>query len=349
MQTMNKEATHSEFRERAVRYLSGEMGSGERRRFEEEMAGDPEKQQIFREYRSIWGGVDQLAAQRKYDMDAEWAQLSGKIFPDTELDPHASASGTRLESKRRTLSRRVFAWRIAAVLVAGLAGLAGWLALRDQIRYDQVAFSPGSEVVTLSDGSVVTLNAGSTLKYNLEDPEQRKVVLEGEAFFEVAQDAERPFIVEAGSAVVQVLGTSFNINAYDQNGIVEVTVATGLVTMAAKNRMDNQIILNPGNSGIYDENAKRLELFSNADPNALAWKTRDIVFSETPLGEVVKVISHVYQARIRLDDASLSSCPITVSFHDQELGAVLSVITNTLDLQMERRDGVVVLSGEGCD
>lgn len=353
---MKNEASHSEFRERAVRYLSGEMGSEERRRFEQEMAGDEEKQRIFREYTSIWSGVDRLAARQKYDLDAEWEQFSGKI--DLEQGEGQRSGNIDLKGKQsqhtgvppvRTLNRRVFAWRIAAVLVAGLAGLAGWFLIRDNIFYEQLAVQQGTEVIELSDGSVITLNAGSTLKYNMDDPDERNVILRGEAFFEIAKDPERSFTIDAGSAVVQVLGTSFNVNAYERNEVVEVTVATGLVSMAAKSRMAQQIILNPGNAGIYDKAAKKLEIISSADPNATAWKTREMVFSETPLGEVVKVISHVYQTQVQLANDSLATCPITVSFRNQELGAVLNVIASTLDLQMERRGGAVVLSGEGCN
>jgi len=371
---MKNEASHSEFRGRTVRYLSGEMGSDECRRFEQEMAGDEEKQRIFGEYTSIWSGVDRLAAQQKYDLDAEWEQFSGKIeleqtkgqrSGNTDLDEHQDHRTRSLdidgkvddgiqEDKTgvppvRAITRRAFAWRIAAVFVAGLAGLAGWFLIRNNISYEQLAVQQGTEVIELSDGSVITLNAGSRLKYNMDDPDQRNVILRGEAFFEIARDPGRPFIIEAGSAMIQVLGTSFNVNAYEENEVVEVTVATGLVSMAAKGRMAQQIILNPGNAGIYDKEAKKLELISSADPNATAWKTRKLVFSETPLGEVVKVISHVYNTEVQLANDSLSACPITVSFQDQELGAVLNVIASTLDLQMERRGGAVVLTGEGCN
>jgi ferric-dicitrate binding protein FerR (iron transport regulator) len=349
METMKSEAPHSDFRERAVRYLAGEMGSDERHRFEQEMAGDEEKQRIFREFASIWSGVDHLAARSRYDLDREWAQFSGKIDLETGDGPSShkrDVDGTII----RKLPRRAFAWRVAAVIVAGLAGLAGWLVLRDNISYDELAVQQGMEMIELADGSVVTLNTGSILMYGVDEQAgERRVVLRGEAYFEIAKDADRPFIIDAGAAVVQVLGTSFNVRAYEDNAVVEVTVSTGLVSMAAKSRMDQLILLNPGNAGIYDKTAKKLELISHADPNATAWKTRDILFDETPLGEVVKVISHVYQTELRLADASLADCPITVSFHDQELGAVLSVITSTLDLQMERQEGVIVLSGEGCN
>lgn len=362
MENMKSEAPHSDFRERAVRYLAGEMGSDERRRFGLEMAGDEEKQRIFREFASIWSGVDHLAARSRYDLDREWAQFSGKIDLEASGKRRSGKTGPDVTLDQRTgkpdmdgsvirkLPRRAFAWRVAAVIVAGLAGLAGWLVLRDNISYDELAVQQGMEVIELADGSVVTLNAGSVLKYDVEaHADERRVMLTGEAFFEIARDPDRPFIIDAGAAVVQVLGTSFNVRAYEDNALVEVTVSTGLVSMAAKHKTARQIILNPGNAGIYDKSANKLELISHADPNATAWKTRDILFDETPLGEVLKVISHVYQTELRLADASLADCLITVSFHDQELGAVLSVITNTLDLQMERQDGVIVLSGEGCN
>jgi ferric-dicitrate binding protein FerR (iron transport regulator) len=177
---------------------------------------------------------------------------------------------------------------------------------------------------------------------------ERKIILQGEAYFDVARDTLRPFVVEAGSTVIEVLGTSFNVRAYAETETVEVTVNSGLVAMGAKRGSDKQLILNPGNSGIYDKAKRSLNLISKADPNALAWKTRELVFSETSLAEVASVISHVYQVQLRVAD-SIASCPLTVSFSQQELSAVLNVIVNTLDLSMEREEGVIVLKGEGCE
>ena len=335
MSQMRTEASNSEFRDQLVRYLAGEMAVEEREQFEQELHADPEKQQLHDEYVSIWQGVDRVAEQGKYDLDKEWEMFNEKV--DIDAPPS------------RRLSRRSFMMRIAAAFLIGLAGIAGWLILKDQASFEQVAVESGTRVVELEDGTVITLNSGSTLKYNLDHSSgARKVALTGEAFFEVARDTSRPFVIEAGSALVEVLGTSFNVNAYSENDFVEVTVETGLVSMAARSDQSRHIILNPGNAGIYDRSERKLDLITRSDPNAVAWKTREIVFSETNLGEAIRVISHVYQVDFKLGNASLATCPITVTFRDQELGAVLSVIASTLDLQVERENGVIVLMGEGC-
>lgn len=333
---MKNEDQHMEFREQVVKYLAGEMSPSEQKLFEENIEADEEKKSLFSEFSGIWDGVDHLAARNKFDIDAEWDLLSGKIdFAETPV---------------KMISLRKQFLRIAAAILIGAVGLAGWYGIRNLSSYEQVALEQGIQKIDLPDGSIVTINTGSSLKYSLdENSENRKIKLSGEAFFEVARDTARPFIIDAGSATVEVLGTSFNVKALEETEIVEVTVATGLVAMAVKRNADNLIILNPGNSGVYNETKKKLELISKADPNALAWKTRDIVFSETPLSEVISVINHVYQSNLKIADNSIASCPITVTFSQQELSAVISVISATLDLKLSREGDAIILSGEGCN
>ena len=175
------------------------------------------------------------------------------------------------------------------------------------------------------------------------------IKLTGEAFFDVVRDTARPFIIEAGDAVVEVLGTSFNVRTREDGDRVEVTVATGIVSLASKLDDANQIILQAGNSGIYHKAQNRLELVERANPNDIAWKTREIRFAATPLKEAIAVINKVYQVNIALEDPALmGDCPITVSFQDQDFAAVLNVIVQTMDLEMKRTDGVIILSGPGC-
>jgi len=332
--TMNNEEQHIEFKEQVVKYLAGEMTAQEKDIFEKKRASDPSLELVYQEYLKIWKSVDKLAGLGKYDLDAEWDQLSSKI----DLSP---------ARKSPKLLRNVL--RIAAAILIGVSGVAGWYILSQGTNYEEVALLEKIETIDLSDGSKVTLNAGSSMKFAVDpSSSERKIILQGEAYFDVARDTLRPFVVEAGSTVIEVLGTSFNVRAYTETETVEVTVNSGLVAMGAKRGAGKQLILNPGNSGIYDKAKRSLNLISKADPNALAWKTRELVFSETSLAEVASVISHVYQVQLRVAD-SIASCPLTVSFSQQELSAVLNVIVNTLDLSMEREEGVIVLKGEGCE
>jgi len=333
---MKNEDQHMEFRDLAVKYLAGELSGPEREAFLESVHSDPEKARMLSEFSSIWNGVDQLAARQKYDLDQEWGLLASKMdFAD---------------EKGRVISLRKTFLRIAAVLVIGLAGLAGWYVAFRYTPYEQVAQESSTQEITLPDGSHITLYAGSELRYAIGDKwDERRIRLKGEAYFEVHRDTLHPFVIDAGSATVTVLGTSFNVKAYDDEQEVEVTVTSGLVSMASVKDESHQIILNPGNSGILYKAEKKLELVPDADPNAVAWKTREINFNNTPLGEVVEVLNHVYMTAIALGNPALENCPITVSFSNQELPAVLNVLTSTLDLTLDREGSTLVLQGEGCD
>lgn len=333
---MKNEDRHMEFRDQLVSYLAGEMTSADRAKFEALLASDSELWSLFSEYEKIWDGVDQLSATNKYNMDNEWELFKGRINFD--------------QKSAQVRSIRRYILRIAAAVIIGMVGLGTWYTIKSLSGYDQVALEQGTEQIELADGSRVTLNAGSSIKYSVDrDEGERKVRLTGEAFFEISRDTTRPFIIDAGAASVQVLGTSFNVRAYSETEKVEVTVSSGLVAMSSRKNKDKQIVLRKGNAGILYGDSNKLKLIELADPNAFAWKTREIFFEETPLREVVDVLSQVYHTDIRLADASLQSCPLTVTFSQQEFSAVMNVLTSTLDLQMSRENGSIILSGKGCD
>jgi ferric-dicitrate binding protein FerR (iron transport regulator) len=334
--SMKNEDQHIEFREQIVKYLAGEMSLGEGRTFEELILTDKEKRLVFEESKRIWEGVNRLAARNKYNMDSEWNMLASKM--------------DFTEKSNQTISLKSYFLRIAAVFVIGLAVLAGFIVVRNNMMYEKFAFEDEQGIIQLQDGSKVTLNEGSTLKYAVdENLGVRKVSLSGEAFFEVARDTIRPFIIDAGLAEIEVLGTSFNVRAYKNIPVVEVTVNTGLVSMLSKKTEDNLLILNPGNTGIYNKDKKELVFVSEADPNAFSWKTRELIFDEAPLSKVVDDINRIYKSNLKIADEGISDCIITVSFSDQEFSAVLNVLVSTLDLKMERKNGAIVLSGEGCN
>ena len=333
---MNSEKEHNEFRTRVVKYLSGEMESSEQGDFEQMLASDEVKRDLFASYEKIWDGVETAADSNRYDLDAEWNQFSDKL--------DRRAGRYRLQPFRRSLLR------IAAVFLVGLAGIGGWLVVMEYSGYERISSHQGKELIALDDGTLITLNEGSTLKYSVgRKSNERKAFLSGEAYFEVNRDTLRPFIVVAGEAVVEVLGTSFNIRAYKATEMIEVSVQTGMVSMTDKRLTENQLILQSGNTGLFNRSDNRLEFIGRADPNTFAWKTGKLVFSETPLSEVVEVVSRVYGVSLKISDEELADCPMTVSFSDQEFSAVLNVILNTFDLQAERRDGNIFLTGPGCE
>jgi transmembrane sensor len=333
--TMKTENEHNEFRTRVVKYLSGEMQPAERNEFEQLLASDSAKKELFDSYRKIWDGAEMAAERNRYDLDEEWSRFSDVL--------DRRAGRLRLEPFRRSFLR------VAAAILIGLAGVGGWLVVQEYGGYEKVASVQGKETIELDDGSLITLNEGSTLRYSVNRSSERKVFLSGEAFFEVTRDSLRPFIVVADETVVEVLGTSFNVRAYKETETIEVTVQSGMVSMTGRRSSEEQLILQPGNMGLYNRSGKSLEFIGRADPNSIAWKTRELLFSQTPLSEVVEVVSRVYGVSLQIGNEELADCPLTVSFSDQEFPAVLNVIQNTFDLQVERRGETIYLTGPGCD
>ena len=203
--------------------------------------------------------------------------------------------------------------------------------------------------VILEDGTEVIVNRHSSLRYSKSfDQEERKVYLSGEAWFDVATDSTMPFVIDAGTALVEVLGTSFNVNAYKDNPTVEITVESGLVALSSKEDQKDLIVMKAGSGGSYNRSQKSLKLIPTSDPNTISWKTRELFFDASTLREVAELLNKVYDTHIVIMNEELASCPITVTFRDQTLEAVLNVLELTLDLQATRAGDEIRLDGEGC-
>ena len=335
---MSDQEPHMDFNHLLSRYLSDELSPEELAAFKEEIRADPGKQKLLDAYRKIW---DSARAEPRYDLDAEWALLQDKL-PGFEVDS---------EGAGRRMGRTVFyyTYRIAAVLVLGLMFTFSLYYVRHIAGMEKVVAGNVPLEVILEDGTEVIVNRNSSLRYSRKlDKEERKVYLRGEAWFDVARDTARPFEIDAGEALVQVLGTSFNVNAYRENPTVEITVATGLVALSAKEDEENLIVMKAGSGGSYDKTQGKLKLIPTSDPNTISWKTRELFFEGTSLKEVCELVNSVYGARLIIMNQELAACPITVTFRDQSLESVLSVIESTLDLQLSRVGDEIRLDGEGC-
>lgn len=333
---------------RLSRFLAGEASEAEAAAVRAWLAGSEANRRELDRLRRIWE-VTAAPPPRPVDVDAAWQRLRRQM-PVT-----SPAAETRPETPVVPLNsaRRWKVWRVAAS-VAVLLGL-GWLGYR--LAFQPVPVVPPVEVasgnapreVTLPDGSRVTLNRASRLRYAANfDGETRLVALTGEAFFDVNRNPAKPFVIEAAGTEVRVLGTSFNVNASTPD--VAVTVATGTVRFSgkkAKNRRP-EVILTKAEAATFRAEADTILKTPRANPNALAYKTRMLLFESTPLSEVVEALNHTYGANITLARA-LRNCPLTVTFENEPLDTILGVLADTYRLRIERgADGRISVEGEGC-
>ena len=191
--------------------------------------------------------------------------------------------------------------------------------------------------VVLHDGSQVELNSGSTLSYGRWFGDERRVRLEGEAFFDVVKD-EKQFIVETFNASVTVLGTSFNVKAWSSAPEEQTKVAlrTGKVSLERLGDVENDVItLSPGQTGLVGE---RIYTSSEADTvivsRALAWRNGAFFFSDELLGSILADVERKFDTQIELTPASLSSRRMKFAMDQpDEAENIVTVIAETLGLK----------------
>lgn len=201
--------------------------------------------------------------------------------------------------------------------------------------------------ITLGDGSTVVLGARSRLGIPADFGERtRELDAEGEAYFNVARDSTRPFIVHAGGARTVDLGTAFVVRAYPEDSHVKVVVTEGSVALGADTPDAAAIpptVLRSGQMGRLDAGA-RLPTVTPVDPAAYtSWMDGRLSFDNAPLPEVIAEIGRWHGAELVLADTSLARETVTASLAADSFGEALQTLTTVLALRVERRGSTVVL------
>ncbi|MGE0078403.1 MAG: FecR family protein [Bacteroidales bacterium] len=199
----------------------------------------------------------------------------------------------------------------------------------------------------LKDSSSVFLNRNSKITYSPRyGKKDRKVKLEGEAYFDVKHISEKPFVVEAEGTFIQDIGTSFNIKAFTGDTLVEVYVKSGEVKFFTKG--SDGITLVEGETGVYNKNTQQFTKTVTSKMNIVSYANRMFIFQNMRLSEVVQQLSAVYKVNIRINNDNLKDCTITVSFDNEEIDVILNIITETLNLQLTKNSEGYIIDGEGC-
>ncbi len=185
-------------------------------------------------------------------------------------------------------------------------------------------------VVELSDGSVVYLNYGSQIKYPHNfSGRTRSVVLSGEAYFDVAHDPGKPFVVNAGRINVKALGTEFNVNAYPRNNDISTTLVEGKVVVGkAKSNGGTEAIkeLMPGQHIKYEKATGTVKSSMGQVEKYIAWKDGKLVFDNEPIDMVAQRLGRMFNVDIQVD-GKLEKYKYTVTFVDEPLFQILELLS----------------------
>lgn len=224
----------------------------------------------------------------------------------------------RLPRKRRyPLSIRIFS---AAATVALLC-IIGWFAYEyvQPISMQTISTLAETKTVRLPDGTKVTLNHFSTLTYPERFKQTNRMVdLNGEAYFEVSKDKKHPFIVQTKAVDVQVLGTHFNVEAYNNDPEIKTTLFEGSVAVSNKSNSE-RIVLLPNESAIYNKVSKSLVRETTESAlEEIAWQKGSFIFNNLPLREIARQLSNSFGVTIHINDTALQNYRITASFNNKE-------------------------------
>lgn len=268
------------------------------------------------------------------DVDSAWDKVMSGI--------NAEAPVITLKPAGRSFPGIRFIRIAAAVLILAGVGTAILFTIKSDPFSKIIVASTGDNekniIVSLSDGSKVTLNHNTKLSYSSSyGKRSRNVSLTGEAFFEIKGDPSKPFIIDAGKARVKVVGTSFNVITENYDSAVEVFVASGKVILS-DNAGSRDLILDPGYIGTMDRGSS--EKTKNENPNYMSWKEGRLDYDGQPLEIVFRDLKRVYNMDIIADDPSILTNPWTSPIISQSSDTIIRIICASFNLSY-LKDGEV--------
>lgn len=227
---------------------------------------------------------------------------------------------SRLLAEMKRPKKRYRVWWAAAVIVPliFLLGLTWLLSVRvgllEDEQYAEFVVPPGEQMrVVLQDGSVVHLNSGSRLSY----PKrfgffERKVSLQGEAYFDVESRISHPFVVQLDGMEVRVKGTSFNVKAYPSEDIVQVMLSNGCVELKDKQKRIYRLL--PGDYAEYNRRSGICSIEKTMfEESVTGWRTHCLNFHLTPLKDILKTLERQYDVAFEVEDSVLLATQFTLS------------------------------------
>ena len=284
--------------------------------------------------------IDKYKKMKSVDVDKAWNNVSTRIVA-------ASKDKAITMKPARNLNYRL-RLAVTAGIAASILILTGLFFIYKSPQtvsgLKTVHTSNNTTFVSLPDGSVIYLNRNSTASWpKAFSSEKREVILDGEAFFEVTPDRNRPFLVKAGKARVVVVGTSFSVNENSGKNNVRIFVETGKVKLYHRNEKSKSILIEPGYIGQMKRNTSAIQ--KNTDKNIIAWKTGIIIFDNTRLSEVLRVLENVYGKEITVKNKEALNWPLSGSFDNQSFESVIRVVAEAHQFKIEQHGDKIVLSG----
>lgn len=309
-----------------ARSLSGEATPRETQQLKEWLESNEENLRYFNQLNTIWQAANPPFNTNEIDTEEAYRNVAGKLKP----------AGRK--------PRKFIGWfsRVAAVLFIPLLAITTYQLLKPLPQADAVyqeihaPYGTFAQAV-LPDGSKVSINAGSTLKFPSEFTKaQRDVYLDGEGYFEVTASKTRPFRVHTQQFTVEATGTKFNVEDYSTDTVAAVTMIEGVVNANLPGR--EALPLKPGSRIVLAKTSSRLQQ-SETDPYKwYAWKDGRLIFRDDPLGYVFKRLNQTFNVNIVIKDSELAAQKYRATFTNESLEEIMRMLLISAPIRFEEME-----------
>ncbi|HRG13986.1 MAG: FecR domain-containing protein [Lachnospiraceae bacterium] len=314
--------------ELAFAYFAGKISKADEKKLFEFIQKEEQNYQQFKDWERAW----MLSEKEDLRTAREWESLQCRIRTHEAVNPMISKSGSDL-------------WRWAVAIAAMFVLIAGgtWVVLNTTTFMNKAQYivfeAPYGEKskMTFPDGTVVWLNAGSSLKYsNKYNTDDRVVELEGEGYFEVAKKKKIPFVVHTRGYDVVVKGTKFNVTAYPEDSNITTTLMEGAVELLKEKQ---HIAMKPGESVTLNVVSGKFTLTKVNPDVSKAWSENRIEYDNISLRELAAKLSRQYDVKIHLLTEEVGDKRFSISLRNQEtIGEVMSALKEIIPIQVERKN-----------
>ena len=314
--------------ELAFVYFVGKISKADEKKLFEFIQKEEQNYQQFKDWERAW----MLSEKEDLRTAREWESLQCRIRTHEAVNPMISKSGSDL-------------WRWAVAIAAMFVLIAGgtWVVLNTTTFMNKAQYivfeAPYGEKskMTFPDGTVVWLNAGSSLKYsNKYNTDDRVVELEGEGYFEVAKKKKIPFVVHTRGYDVVVKGTKFNVTAYPEDSNITTTLMEGAVELLKEKQ---HIAMKPGESVTLNVVSGKFTLTKVNPDVSKAWSENRIEYDNISLRELAAKLSRQYDVKIHLLTEEVGDKRFSISLRNQEtIGEVMSALKEIIPIQVERKN-----------
>ncbi|MEI6059261.1 MAG: FecR domain-containing protein [Bacteroidota bacterium] len=321
-----------------AKYLAGEMSEEESQAFGEEYAVSGENKERIEVMKRQWSSLEGYQGPKVPDTFKAWGKLHARL--DEEKLIPAGATEPHIRFMPKLL-------RAAAILVLFLGvGAVIYLSNKPKGNVQMVRVNTGDEtntlIKTLADGSVIYIAQNSLFSFPDEfEATSRNVELKGEAFFDIAPNPAKPFIIETEEAFIQVVGTAFNVKT--QNGKdFELVVDRGKVKVTLKKDPSHTEVVVAGEKivRVKDLLVKSRQL----DLQCSSWYKQRMHFKDESLRNIITVLNRNFDTKFVVAEKETGNRKLTVTFQNETAGTMTELICLTLNLKSQNINGSIVLS-----